>query len=147
MTNQEKKAFLLKYSKCNKKISLLIEELYLWETRATKITSVNTGMPKGSGTSDKISSSVARIIQIKEELQSEIDKLSDMTSKVYKAINSLNDPTLETLLMYRYIKGLSWEEIAVKMNYSLMQVCRMHGKALSKMMLQNVIECYTKNEI
>ena len=147
MTNQEKKAYLLKYSKCNKKISLLIEELYLWETRATKITSINTGMPKGNGTSDKISSSVARIIQIKEELQSEIDKLSDMTGKVYKAINSLNDPTLETLLMYRYIRGLSWEEIAVKMNYSRMQVCRMHGKALSKMMLQKVIECYTKNEI
>ena len=147
MTNQEKKVFLLKYSKCNKKISLLIEELYLWETRATKITSVNTGMPKGSGTSDKISSSVARIIQIKEELQSEIDKLSDMTGKVYKAINSLNDPTLETLLMYRYIRGLSWEEIAVKMNFSFRHLCRMHGKALSKMMLQNVIECYTKNEI
>ncbi len=132
MTNQEKKAFLLKYSKCNKKISLLIEELYLWETRATKITSVNTGMPKGSGTSDKISSSVARIIQIKEELQSEIDKLSDMTSKVYKAINSLNDPTLETLLMYRYIKGLSWEEIAVKMNYNSRWILRLHGKALTK---------------
>ncbi len=135
MTNQEKKAFLLKYSKCNKKISLLIEELYLWETRATKITSVNTGMPKGSGTSDKISSSVARIIQIKEELQSEIDKLSDMTGKVYKAINSLNDPTLETLLMYRYIRGLSWEEIAVKMNFSFRHLCRMHGEALSKMSL------------
>ena len=133
MTNQEKKAYLMEYSKCNEKINILLEELYTWETRATKITAVNTGMPKGGQVSDKVGSSVLKILQIKEKIQQEIDAFSEIANNVYKAINSLNDPTLEALMLYRYIQGLTWEQIALKMNYNYRWVLRLHNKALTQM--------------
>ena len=36
----------------------------------------------------------------------------------------------QTVLKYRYLEHLQWEEIAVKMNYSYRGVTKIHGKAL-----------------
>jgi DNA-directed RNA polymerase specialized sigma subunit len=36
----------------------------------------------------------------------------------------------QEVLRLRYIKGLKWEEVALKMNYSWKQVHRIHSSAL-----------------
>ena len=92
-------------------------------------------MPKNGQVSDKVGSSVSKILQIKEKIQQEIDTFSEITKNVYKAINSLNDPTLEALMLYRYIQGLTWEQIALKMNYNYRWVLRLHNKALTQMVI------------
>ena len=37
------------------------------------------------------------------------------------------------LMRYRYIDGLKWEEVAVRMNYSWTQTHDIHGKALKQL--------------
>jgi DNA-directed RNA polymerase specialized sigma subunit len=59
----------------------------------------------------------------------------DKKKEIERVIETVGDFTLQTLLKYRYIDGLTWEQTAVNMEYCYMQVCRLHGKALEKIKL------------
>ena len=48
------------------------------------------------------------------------------------AIEAL-EPVERMLMRYRYIEGMTWEEVAVAINYSWMQMHRIHGRALDKL--------------
>lgn len=64
-----------------------------------------------------------------------LDKVAEMDAEllaVETAITAL-DPVARTLLRYRYIDGMKWEDICVKMNYSWRQTHRLHGEALKKL--------------
>ena len=49
------------------------------------------------------------------------------------AINDIDDGTLSTLLLMRYVDGATFEQIAVDMGYCIMQIWRLHGKALERL--------------
>ena len=54
MTNQEKKKWLLEYRRLEQNIERDMEELQRLESRAEKITSMVSDMPKGSQQGDSI---------------------------------------------------------------------------------------------
>ena len=58
-----------------------------------------------------------------------LNKMAAMNGWGEKAIEAL-EPTARMLLRFRYIDGLPWEEVCVRMNYSWRQTHRMHSKAL-----------------
>lgn len=63
------------------------------------------------------------------------DKMCDLLSvkqEILDAIWTVEDSTYRVLLTERYVNLKTWEQIAVEMNYSYMQVCRIHGKALAE---------------
>jgi DNA-directed RNA polymerase specialized sigma subunit len=70
------------------------------------------------------------------ELQSKYEaKIAEMTAEmllIEEAIEKL-DPTARMLLRYRYIEGLKWEEVCVRINYSWMQTHRIHAHALNQL--------------
>ena len=51
--------------------------------------------------------------------------------KVQAAIERLESEQEKDLLTYRYLKGYSWEKIAVEMGYTYRHVTRLHGEALT----------------
>ena len=55
-------------------------------------------------------------------------------------VNKLDDATLRTLLILRYLNFQTWEMIACKMNYGYRHILRLHGNALIE--IKNVIECH-----
>ena len=55
-------------------------------------------------------------------------------------MNKLDDATLRTLLILRYLNFQTWEMIACKMNYGYRHILRLHGNALIE--IKNVIECH-----
>ena len=62
-------------------------------------------------------------------------KLADLTAEllaIEKAIAWL-DPTPRMLLRYRYIEGLSWEQVCVKINYAWSQTHHIHANALKQL--------------
>ena len=129
MTNGEKKSILLEYRAIERRINRLIDEKAAWNAKATATTSSFSDMPRSGGGSDKIQTTVEKIIEIEEKLDREIDAL------VEAAVEKLEDGRLRDVMRYRYIDGMKWEQIAVEMHYSYMQVCRLHGKALLEIML------------
>lgn len=62
-------------------------------------------------------------------------KLAELRAEqleIEKAIDVL-EPTSRMLMRYRYLDGLSWEEVCVRMNYSWTQTHDYHSKALQKL--------------
>jgi DNA-directed RNA polymerase specialized sigma subunit len=95
---------------------------------AEKCTSSITGLPRG-GASDKETTWI-RLAEIEEEINADVDKYVDMRKEIEAAINTVDDITLRTLLRYRYLNGLTWEKIAVEMNYTWRHTHRIHSAAL-----------------
>ena len=135
MTNGEKKSILLEYRAIERRINRLIDEKAAWNAKATATTSSFSDMPRSGGGSDKIQTTVEKIIEIEEKLDHEIDALVDLRNRIETAVEKLEDGRLRDVMRYRYIDGMKWEQIAVEMHYSYMQVCRLHGKALLEIML------------
>lgn len=135
VTNGEKKAILLEYRAIERRINRLIDEKAAWNAKATATTSSFSDMPRSGGGSDKIQTTVEKIIEIEEKLDHEIDALVDLRNRIEAAAEKLEDGRLRDVMRYRYIDGMKWEQIAVEMHYSYMQVCRLHGKALLEIML------------
>ena len=135
MTNGEKKAILLEYRAIERRINRLVDEKAAWNAKATATTSSFSDMPRSGGGSDKIQTTVEKIIEIEEKLDHEIDALVDLRNRIEAAVEKLEDGRLRDVMRYRYIDGMKWEQIAVEMHYSYMQVCRLHGKALLEIML------------
>ena len=73
-----------------------------------------------------------KVLEIDEEINREIDELQIVRQEIRATLNQLEDENLKLLMEYRYIDGLTWEQIAVKMNYCWRQVCRKHGQALTQ---------------
>jgi DNA-directed RNA polymerase specialized sigma subunit len=132
MTNQEKKAYLQKYRAADDEINDLLREKERIMSRLTRMTSCLSGMPHGGGSSDKMTDGVAKVIELDAEIDSKVDALCDLRREVCANIGTVGDATLRRVLMLRYISGKTWEQIAVNMSYSYMQICRLHGKALSE---------------
>ena len=65
-----------------------------------------------------------------------IDELYAVKQEVMTAVSKLEDGVLRTLLIEYYINGKTWEQVAEDMNYSRMQIHRLHNKAI------DVMECY-----
>ena len=133
--NQKKIEYLSRYRKLGKRIEQLSTERAMWLSRACKTTQTISDMPKAKNGAQGDSGEVAQYIEIGEEITRELRELRCLRREIRSIISTLEDDTLQTLMMYRYISGMTFEEIAVRMHYSYVHVCRLHGQALSKIML------------
>ena len=133
--NQKKIEYLSRYRKLGKRIEQLSTERAMWLSRACKTTQTISDMPKAKNGAQGDSGEVAQYIEIGEEITRELRNLHRLRREIRDVITTLEDDILQTLMLYRYIDGMTFEEIAVKMNYSYVHVCRLHGQALSKIML------------
>lgn len=131
MTNQEKKAWLLQYRSLCRRIGRMKKEQAEWMERAENMNAPVNGLPHGSGVSDKVGNTAAKIADLTAEINREIDKLVDLRREIEKTISAVQDDTLRELLRFRYIDGEKWETIAIKMHYSFRNVLIKHGVALS----------------
>ena len=134
MTNAEKKAVLLEYQAIERRIKRLQSEKRGWLEKATAVSPNLSDMPKGGG-ADKIQNAVCRIADIEQKINREIDRQIDLRERIEAAICAIPDGRLRDLMRYRYIDGMTWEQIAVEMHYSYVHICRMHGQALAQIML------------
>lgn len=50
--------------------------------------------------------------------------------EIRNRIERIEDENEKDVLTYRYLRGMKWEDIAVKMNIGYRHILRIHGKAL-----------------
>ena len=46
------------------------------------------------------------------------------------ALDGLSDQRYRDVLAYRYIRGMTWEQVARETGYEIAQIYRLHGRAL-----------------
>lgn len=128
--NEKKKLFLKSYMQAKNDVFRL--EMQLAELRLNKLTPSmvsDDGMPHASGISD-LSDYAARVDELERELLQKRYRRIRAFKKVQAAIERLENEQEKDLLTYRYLKGYSWEKIAVEMGYTYRHVTRLHGEAL-----------------
>lgn len=133
--NQKKIEYLSRYQKLGKRIEQLCAERAVWLSKACKITQAITDMPKAKNGKQGNSGELEKYVEIGEEITKELQKLHRMRREIRSIISTLEDDTLQTLMLYRYINGMTFEEIAVKMNFSWRWTITLHGRALEKLSL------------
>ena len=60
------------------------------------------------------------------------DRLAECEG-IVAAIENIQDVTLREVLLNRYVEGMTWEKVALTMNYSIKHVHRLHNKALEQL--------------
>lgn len=130
----EVRSYLSAYSITNMYIDSLFDEIDRIESKKVRLTSVLSDMPKGNGKSvtEKWTDAIQRLEEIQEEMNIEAQELSKELSDVRRAIKSLENENQKTVLMLRYVSGLTWNEVVRKLRgfYSERQVFRIHKEAL-----------------
>lgn len=130
--NKAKIEYLERYKLLEKEVARLCDEYARWMERATVLSPTITDMPKGGGQSDPVQRAVIAMCDLGADIGKKMDALSRVRCDIECSLQSIEDGTLRLLMEYRYLNGMTWEEVAVKMNYSWRQVIRLHGKALAK---------------
>lgn len=86
------------------------------------------GKPEGNAQEDL----AIHHIELQALYNTKLAELQAEQLEIEKAIEGL--PQTERMLMrYRYLDGLKWEEVCVKMGYSWTQTHEHHGRALQKL--------------
>lgn len=127
--NELKKKYLREYRVHVRRIRRIEAELVELRTMKMGTSVKNDGMPHGCGQSD-MSGYAAELDLLERDLIQEREQMLADYKDICDRIKGLQSENERSVLFYRYIKGLTWWEIAEKMEYSERQIHRCHGKAL-----------------
>ena len=134
------KEYLKQYLKIEESIKQKQAEINHYESVAVSIAQTCSGVGGNpNGGSDKVGQTVAIVLDLKNDIAAEVERLVDKQREIESSIEKINDRRLEVVLKYKYINGATYEQIADQMGYSYKQIYRLHRYALKK--LQNVLEC------
>lgn len=128
--NEQKKRYLNGYRAHVRMINRIETELAELRLMRQSMSMNNDGMPHGSGQSD-LSGYMAELDEQERNLIRERYERILTYKDIAKRIKRLKSENEKDVLFYRYISGLTWWEIAEKMNYTERWVLKIHGKALA----------------
>lgn len=158
MTDKERRkkiAWLTRYRIFDRKIDRLRSELAMWETRAVALTkppsyAVHIDDPKILATMTKeekrlnsmnpvvvrggkalsMADVVVEIVDLETEINREIEQLIKMRREIVCRIDGLDNLLEQEVLNLRYISGLYFEQVTLKIGYSYRQTLRIHNNAI-----------------
>lgn len=127
--NEQKKEYLKSYRRAIKREQDILDEIQRLRLDKMFPSVVNDGMPHGSRHSDL--SDYAAILDEQIDLLKE-ERLEKVRcyQKIERQISQMENEDEQEVLRLRYILGMKWEEVAVKMGYSWKQTHRIHSSAL-----------------
>lgn len=127
--NEQKKEYLKSYRRAIKREQDILDEIQRLRLDKMFPSVVNDGMPHGSSHSD-LSDYVAILDEQIDLLKEERLEKVRCYQKIERQISQMENEDEQEVLRLRYIFGMKWEEVAVKMNYSWKWVHKIHGRAL-----------------
>ena len=125
------KEYLSQYKDLNDSINAKLEQVGELRRKAQTVGSGSSDGAHSSTPRDRIGEITDRIVDLEREINEDIDRSIDLQREIRAAIATVPEVRLRTLLELKYINCLTLEEIAVRMGYCYMQICRLHGKALT----------------
>ena len=128
MTAKEYLSQLLNLERLISAKSLECERL---DAMAKKVTSVLSDCKVDSSHDDgKQADIVIRVIELKKDIEKQLREYTDLQSKISKEINDIADIRHRSILIMRYVNGLSFTQIADVMHYGKRWTLVLHRKAL-----------------
>ena len=91
------------------------------------------GMPRSPGAGNPVERLVVKLVTLQERYKAQLLRLAESQEQIEEMIQGLVDPVERRLARFRYIDGLTWEDVCDKMCYSWRQTHRIHGRLLDKL--------------
>lgn len=104
-----------------------------YEETRDRLTNVTQRLTGETVQSTKDPHKFDRLAELGGAVDERIDELVALKTETVAAINKLPDEGQRAVLLRRYVAGETFEQIAVELNYSWRQVCRIHGYGLTEM--------------
>jgi hypothetical protein len=87
---------------------------------------------KVSGKVDWISDIITKIVDLENQIKTDISRYLDIKRDIRELINQVGDAKLKLILQKRYINFETWERIAADLDINLRWAYRLHGMALQE---------------
>jgi len=129
MTIDEKKRYLKRYKKLEDEKEILFNRYIEAQTKAEHV-GASIIVSKKHGTGNQMERAVEKMMEIEAQYYQRIIEISKVLTTIENAIDKLKDGNQRVLIMHRYIEGMSWEQVAVKMHYTIRRLTQIHGEAL-----------------
>lgn len=127
------KAYLRRIELLDAHINNKLNDLATLRTMVTKITATITPVAvSGSGNQDKLGDAIAKIVDLQDEINQQIDRFVYSKREVCAVLELLQEPDHVKVLHKRYIEYKPFEQIACEMHCTYRNVCYIHGKALQE---------------
>lgn len=130
--NRKKVSRLNRYLKITNEIERLQDEIAKTKLLREQVASSLSDTSASTDAGNLIEVCTEQIEKLTGALRDSLYSLVLAREQVESIILTVQDERLKTLLLCRYVNGMTWEEIAIEMNYCYRQVCRLHGDALAK---------------
>lgn len=129
-TNQDKIRYLKRYRLLDKEIDERLEEIAHWREKLQKVTAVYSKEPLGGGSIHRREELIARLIDTEREITEDLAYLMTLREDIERRVEDVEDSREQLLLRYRYLRGMTFEEIAVELDLSWRWVHILHSRAL-----------------
>lgn len=96
----------------NREIERLQKRLKELEDAALSSTAKITGLPWGSGVSDKVGEYAAEIADLRALIELSIQKCWYEFNRLNRYIATIEDSQMRQILSLRYVNGMSWTQVA-----------------------------------
>lgn len=95
---------------------------------------VISDMPKAPvRNTSRIENMVMKILELEDEIRNDEAVLRDEKTEALERIGRIPDPECQTVLISRYFKNETWEEIAQSIFYTERWIYKPHGRALQEL--------------
>ena len=133
MTSKE---YLLQARYIDERIRTKMQQIDSLNSLSTSCTSVINDMPGSPNHGgSKMADAVIKIVDLQEQIKEDTKELVELKKEIMDVIKKINNPEFQVVLEKRYLCLMSWEQIAVDMNYSMQHVYRIHNAALKKVVV------------
>jgi DNA-directed RNA polymerase specialized sigma subunit len=122
-TLEEARASIRRIKAINARIDFYMDTA----TRATS--SLEAVRVSGTGNRSKVEDNVVRLIDAREMLDRELARCEGAIAQAERLIATLDEPK-HSVMAYRYLMGMRWDEIAQVVSYDKRYVYKLHGWAL-----------------
>lgn len=126
------KEYLGQAYRLDQRINSKLEQVDSLNALATKATATLSDMPRNPNrATSTMADAVGKIIDLQAEINNDIDCLVRLKHEIVMVIKTIRNTECQTLIEKRYLCFMTFEQIAVDMNYSIDNVFKVHKKALS----------------
>lgn len=126
------KQFMQRAYRLDNQVTSKLEQIERLRAIATQTTNALQPDKVQSGrVSDKISSCIAKLVDLENEVTADIDSLVDTKREIARVIALVEKENQRVLLEMRYLSFYPWEKVAVEMRYNYHYVTHeLHSAAL-----------------
>lgn len=96
----------------NREIEMDKKRLQELEVKAVSCTASLSGMPLGSGVSDRVGRYAAEIVDLRGIIEAKLQQCIYERNRLERYIQSIDDSLVRQVFAYRFVNGLPWKQVA-----------------------------------